>query len=98
MMTHSHHYLLVDSMGMFAPVFNSLQVIDPNLMHSSSASHSQLVPVPVLVNRLLTKLGVKELLPQDIIHHHIIPRLTNDKKKVSTFLCNYLYAHLKMFA
>ena len=84
---------------MFAPVFNSLQVIDPNLMHSSSASsHSQLVPVPVLVNGLLTKLGVKELLPQEIIQHHIVPRLTDDEKKVSNFLWNYLHAYLKSFA
>ena len=80
--------LLIDSVGVYAPVFSSLQVIDPNLIHSSSSasSHSQLALVPVLVTRLLTKLGVKELLPQEIIHHHIIPRLTDHKKKVNNFV------------
>ena len=69
-----------DFVGSFRTVFDSLKVIDPNLMHPS-ASHDQLVPV--MVNKLLTKLGVKELLPQDIIRHHIIPRLTEKETKAS---------------
>ena len=85
--------LLIDSVGVFAPVFNSLHVVDPNLMQSSS--HSQLALVPVLVTRLLTKLGVKELLPQEIIHHHVLPRLTDHKKQVDTFI--ELYCTLQHF-
>ena len=71
-----------DFVGSFRTVFDSLRVIDPHLMHPS-ASHDQLVPV--MVNKLLTKLGVKELLPQDIICHHIIPRLTEKETKASIY-------------
>ena len=67
-----------DFVGSFRTVLDSLKVIDSHLMHQS-ASNDQLVPV--MVNKLLTKLGVKELLPQDIIHHHIIPRLTEKETK-----------------
>ena len=66
-------------MGVFRPIFDSLLILDPNLM-DPSASHDQLVPV--MVNKLLTKLGVKELLPQDIIQHRIIPQLSERKGKV----------------
>ena len=72
-------FIVIDFMGVFRPVFDSLLVVEPNLM-DPSASHDQLVPVMVI--KLLTKLGVKELHPHDIIQHQIIPQLSEGKGKV----------------
>ena len=72
------------NMDVFQPVFESLKVIDPRLMHPS-ACYDQMVPV--MIKKILTKLEVRELLAQDIIHYHIIPRLTEEETKVST-TCN----------
>ena len=62
--------------GLLTSLYQDLNTVHPFLLKcQDSVANSQ-------VSNLLDNLGVKHLMPHDIIHHHILPVLETDQWKV----------------
>lgn len=73
---HCHHSFLVAVGENFSPLFQELMVVTSSLFSLDDDL------VRSRVHKMLQLLGVKNLHPADIIHHHILPVFTSGKWKV----------------
>jgi len=73
--------------GILSLLEADMQIVHPLLLGYNGSVNSQLCS-------LLEQLGVKRLMPRDVISHHILPILRTDSWKVSIIQFSIRYSHV----
>ena len=79
------------SSGRFKALFDEIMVVDPQLFEfqhgEQDSAATGRVKISHRVHGMLELLGVREMLPAEVIRHHILPCFTSDQWKVTCTHC-----------
>ena len=95
------YYSISVSSGRFKSLFDEIMVVDPQLFEfqhgEQDSAATGRVKISHRVHGMLELLGVREMLPAEVIRHHILPCFTSDQWKVTYTLCSSLHNFGRMY-
>ena len=71
----------------FKALFDEITVVDPLLFEARDGGDVEMVRPAHRIHSVLELIGVREMLPAEIIKHHILPCFQTEQWKVGAHTC-----------